>query len=120
MRLNLILAEDDPAMRRWLSKILAGMGSISEASTGNEALWLLGTQRQVDAVISDVRMPSLTGLQLLRAARLAGFNIPFLLITAFGDDEVCSEALRLGATVLSKPFSAQELLEQIRHLGFWE
>ena len=62
------------------------------------------------AIVSDICMPGLTGLDLLAALRCTRFEIPVILITAFGDEEVRAEARSLGATaVLDKPFNLDEL-----------
>ena len=107
---TILLADDDPAMRAWLRAVLGGEGlELREAATGCEALELLADDPSVDLIISDVRMPAPSGLQVLATARAAGVEAPFLLITAFGEDDLRQAARALDARVLDKPFTANEL-----------
>lgn len=116
--LRLIVAEDDAAMRGWLRKVVDCAGiEVREATSGWETLFLLAENADVDLVISDVRIPSPTGLQVLAMARTAGITVPFLLITAFGTAELRHTAATLGASVLDKPFTAQELRACIGAIG---
>jgi DNA-binding NtrC family response regulator len=65
--------------------------------------------RPLDLIVSDVRMPGWTGLDLLDVVRRARMGTPVLLITAFGAPETHQEAARLGAgAVLNKPFDLDE------------
>ncbi|MEO7731370.1 MAG: response regulator, partial [Kofleriaceae bacterium] len=85
-------------------------------ASGAELLSLLSDEGdQVDLVISDVRMPMPGGLDALAMARTAGVTTPFMLITAFADDEVRAAAHALHATVLDKPFFASDLQVHIHH-----
>jgi DNA-binding response OmpR family regulator len=113
---QILVAEDDPAMRRWLVTVLASLGGrIHAVSDGRQVRPLL-MEEDIDLVISDVRMPILDGIEALTSVRLSGVNVPFLLITAFGGDDVRSSAAALGAEVLDKPFAAAELLRCVRRL----
>ena len=77
---------------------------------------MLAEGEAVDLVISDVRMPIPFGVDVLAMARTAGVTVPFLLITAFGDDQLRNVARGLHARVLDKPFLARELKAQIHEL----
>jgi DNA-binding response OmpR family regulator len=116
--LELIVAEDDPTMRQWLSIVLDRMGArVRCAASGWELLSLLSDHSHgVDLVISDVRMPLPSGLEALALARTAGVTTPFMLITAFADDELRQTAQSLGAWVLDKPFFAADLAAHIHHV----
>lgn len=108
-------------MRRWLHLVLGRHDIlVHEAVTGTELLLLLTSLRQVDLVISDVRMPLLDGLEALAMVRAAGIDTPFLLITAFGDAGTRRSAELLDAAVLDKPFSANELLASVGSLASLE
>src|SRR5688572_25463303 len=112
----ILVAEDDPAMRRWLVTVLAPLGCrIYEVSDGWE-VWSMLEENEIDLVISDVRMPVQSGLEALTVARVAGVQVPFLLITGFGGEDVRASAAGLGAEVLDKPFSAADLLARIRRI----
>ncbi len=73
-------------------------------------------QADVDLVISDLRMPGMTGMELLSAVRELDKEVPFIIITGYADVDNAIEALRLGATdFLKKPFDMDELRIQIEH-----
>lgn len=112
--LQIIVAEDDRDMREWLVQILAPLAArVRQACNGRE-VWAALDQERADIVICDVRMPVQSGLALLTGVRLAGNQVPFLLITGFGGDDVRNSATMLGAEVLDKPFTAIELIDRVR------
>jgi len=116
--LNLIVAEDDLAMQRWLKTVLTRMGAtVRMVSSGWELLSLLADAHDAtDLVISDVRMPMPGGIDALAMARTAGVTVPFVLITAFPDDQLREAAQTLRAAVLDKPFLAHELVARIEEV----
>lgn len=101
-------------MRRVLRDMLRSTGAqITEAANGQDLLGALQAPegRHFDLVITDLRMPAPSGLQVVMAARTAGHKTPFILITAFGDDEVRAALSRVpNAFMLDKPFAPPALL----------
>lgn len=122
--LRVLLAEDQPQMRSLLCGMLIRDGyEVIEVEDGPSLLralisGLLEEQaRAPDLIITDVRMPGLTGLEVLARLRREDWDTPIILITAFGDEELHAEATRLGATrVLDKPFELDELRGAVREL----
>lgn len=116
--LRVLLAEDDAEMRRLLVTTLRrNQCDVIEAKSGAQ-LWdlvvrcVLGAQREqaVDLIISDVRMPGASGLEILARLRTYDSTTPVIMITAFGDPETHAEAKRLGAlAVFNKPFDLDDL-----------
>jgi CheY-like chemotaxis protein len=114
---RVLLAEDDPDMRRLLAARLRAAGHhVVEASDGVgivdviESMVWSEPPDAFDVIVSDVHMPGLSGLDVLAALRCSGLPTPVILITAFGDDDVHAEALELGAVaVLDKPIDPQAL-----------
>jgi two-component system response regulator (stage 0 sporulation protein F) len=113
---RILVADDDPDMRALVASALRQAGyDVVEAGNGMEAIEHIAptvwTRRgSFKAIVSDVCMPDLTGLDLLAALRCSRFETPVILMTAFGDEEVRAEARSLGATaVLDKPFDLDEL-----------
>lgn len=115
---RVLVAEDDPAMRALLVRALLRDGiAVSEARNGSEFVDQLGhfilfnhQGQSLDLVITDVRMPRLSGLDVLAGLRECDWAIPVVVITAFGDEEVHAEAQRLGAVaVFDKPFDLNEI-----------
>jgi CheY-like chemotaxis protein len=116
--LRIILAEDDDEMRAWLRIVLRPLQArLVEASSGWELLELLSERGPFQLVITDVRMPPPSGLNVVTMARSAGLETPFLVITAFPGPELARSVARVGgATLLPTPFGASELLTAARAL----
>jgi DNA-binding NtrC family response regulator len=86
---------------------------VLEAESGERALELLGRE-PVDLVFSDVRMPGMSGVELLRRVRSSHPEIPVVLMTAFTTEENVQEAVREGVfTVLAKPFDMQAAVSAV-------
>jgi CheY-like chemotaxis protein len=115
-RPRVLLAEDDPAFRRLIAGMLRRDGfEVVEVGDGRQLLQTVAGVTQLatngfDLVISDIRMPVMTGLDALAGLRHADWAVPVILITAFGDDDAREQATRLGAgAFFSKPFELAEL-----------
>lgn len=117
---RILLAEDDTSLRSLLSSALRRDGhDIVEARDGFELVQRLADRRapgprasrsSFDLVISDLRMPGWSGLDVLAAMSRQVSVPPFVLITAFGDEQVHRRARELGAVAtLDKPFDIDEL-----------
>ncbi|RKH60098.1 response regulator [Corallococcus llansteffanensis] len=114
---RILIADDQPEMRALIRKMLVRRGyEVVEASDGPGLVQLLidgltaDESRAPDLIITDVRMPGFTGLEVLARLRREQWTTPVILITAFGDTQLHREALRLGAAcVLNKPFELEEL-----------
>jgi DNA-binding response OmpR family regulator len=115
---TLLLVEDDTEMRRMLASALRRDGHlVIEAANGDEALdWLApgvlegDVERVPDLVVSDVRLPYFSGLEILEGIQVAARRIPVILITGFPDRETYAQAAALGAErVLEKPFELADL-----------
>jgi len=116
---TIFLAEDDEDLRSVISLSLQDEGyRVIEAKDGAELLHLLAdasaTSRRPDVIVSDVMMPGYSGLGLLTALHTSRWRVPVIIITGCGDDQVVSDALRLGASaVVRKPFEVEVLLMAI-------
>jgi DNA-binding response OmpR family regulator len=76
---------------------------------------LLTDDQPVDLLITDVRMPWMTGYQVALSARNSGFGVPIIIVTAFPDDVIRAQVESLGSAVLlAKPFRPEELLSLVR------
>ena len=115
---TLLLIEDDLEMRRMLAAALRRDGHlVIEAANGDDALDWLGPgvldgdlERIPDLVVSDIRLPYFTGLEILESLQVSARRIPVILITGFPDRETYEQASQLGAAcVLEKPFDLGEL-----------
>jgi two-component system response regulator FixJ len=107
--------DDDEAMRESLSFLLGTVGM--EVKTYETAMAFLDIAATVRAgcVITDVRMPELSGVELLRRLRELKFDIPVIVITGHGDVALAVEAMKIGAIdFLEKPFDDEVLLGSVR------
>ena len=107
---NLLIVDDEQSYRQLLSLVFEGDNhTIRTASNGREALEVLETFA-ADIIISDVKMPDMNGIELLRAAREQFPDIGVVLMTAFASVETAREAFKLGADdFITKPFDVDEL-----------
>jgi two-component system, NtrC family, response regulator AtoC len=109
-RRTVLVADDEVNLRKVLSAQLKKQGyEVLTASDGQEALDLLARQ-SVDVVLTDLRMPRVDGLALLRQILLEHVGIPVIILTAHGTVDAAVEAMKLGAfDFLTKPFDKDEL-----------
>jgi DNA-binding NtrC family response regulator len=114
---RILVVDDDPGQRSLLSSFLRGQGlDIVTANSGAEALAMLRAQ-PFQMMISDVRMPGMTGLETLRRLRKEGQTLPVLLVTAYADIREAVGAMKDGAlNYLAKPIDLEELLATVRQV----
>ncbi|MDY0274862.1 MAG: sigma-54 dependent transcriptional regulator [Desulfomicrobium sp.] len=112
---TLLIVDDEIRYRELYARLLREAGfHILEAQNAEQALVLLKDEKP-DMIISDVRMPGASGLELLRQTRTLWPELPFLLITAYADVRGAVDALKLGAVdYLAKPVDMDELLSAVR------
>ncbi len=110
MRPRILVVDDEPSIRTVLKAHLSREGhDVSTASDGAEAVSAL-TGAPFDLVISDLKMPGMSGLELLAWCTREQPGLPVVLITAHGTVDTAVEALKLGAQdFITKPFDLEEL-----------
>jgi CheY-like chemotaxis protein len=121
---RVLLAEDDAEMRRVVGDALRGDGyEVVEAVDGGRLLVDIAARLKggdgagsVDLIVSDIRMPICTGLQILAALRDARWRTPVILMTAFGDEAVRRHAEGLDAVLFDKPFEVDDLRTAVANL----
>ena len=111
---TLLVADDDPGLRESLERTLTREGyRVVLASDGRAALERVQAGG-VDLIVTDLRMPGLTGLELLRAAKAIMPDVDVILLTAFGTVEEAVQAMKDGAyDFLTKPFRREQLIKLI-------
>jgi signal transduction histidine kinase/ActR/RegA family two-component response regulator len=114
---RVLVVDDEDAVREVLSRYLEDAGYlVLRASSGAEALSLLAARRDVDALLTDLSMPGMDGLALIRSAQDRRPDLPAILLTGFAED---AAALALGVTIagrislLRKPVSDTALLDHL-------
>lgn len=122
---RLLLAEDDVELRSLIASSLREDGfEVVEVADGNalvdrlaDAMAADGSLDGFDVVVSDIRMPGFSALEVMTGMRRMLFRTPVVLITAFGDAKTHERALRLGAArVFDKPFDVDELRAAVTEL----
>jgi two-component system response regulator HydG len=116
---RVLVVDDDRAQRSLLGGFLSAQGfDVVFAEAGEAALTILDSEDPSDRVnimISDVRMPGMSGLETLRRARDKHVDLPVLLVTAYPEVHDAVDAMRDGAVnYLEKPIDLDELLESVR------
>jgi two-component system, LuxR family, response regulator FixJ len=107
--------DDDEAMRESLSFLLGVVGIEVQTYESAEAFLKVAPTAKAGCVITDVRMPGLSGIELLRRLRELKLGIPVVVITGHGDVPLAVEAMKIGAAdFLEKPFDDEALLVSVR------
>jgi two-component system response regulator PilR (NtrC family) len=112
---RILVVDDEPSMRQMLAIVLKREGyEVALAENGRSAVAAL-ERGPFDLLISDIKMPDMSGVDVLRAAKQADPDILGIMITAFASTETAIEAMRLGACdYLSKPFDIDLLKMKVR------
>ncbi len=114
-KVRILVVDDEPSMREMLRIVLRRDGyDVTIAENGREAIEQLHRQ-QFDLLLSDIKMPDVTGVEVLRAAKDVNKDIVAFMMTAYASTSTAVEAMRLGAVdYFTKPFSMDELRLKIR------
>ncbi len=115
---RILVADDEINMCRILKIILEKDGySVLTADSGKEAIRILKSDINIDLVISDLRMPDVDGIAVLKFLKESKTNIPIILITAYGSIEIAVEAMKKGAAdFITKPFDKNVIRHIIRRV----
>jgi FixJ family two-component response regulator len=109
------IVDDDELMRGALQGMLKSVGLPSQAFASAEEFLKSGQQKQTACLITDIRMPGMSGLELQAKLNAEHCRIPTIFITAHGDTKMRMQVLRAGAVeFLTKPFDDGVLLESVR------
>ena len=114
---TILVVDDEKNTREALSKILTEDGyDVIAASDGYHALDLIGRDLP-DLILADLKMPGMSGIELLSRIRVKGYDFPFVLMTAYGTVDTAVDALKKGAEdYLTKPIDVEALQAQIKKI----
>lgn len=113
---NILVVEDEPDLREILVYVLQDIGyNVFEAENGEIGLTVCQNQK-IDAIISDIRMPKVDGVQLLKNMREKNSEVPVIfLVTGFADIKE-NEVYQLGANAfINKPYDINELTQKLEN-----
>lgn len=118
--MNILIAEDEQRARIGLKNLIEGVDGnysvIGEAADGKKALNLIRSLHP-DVVFTDIRMPFISGMELIRICRSEHIQCEFIIVTAFAEFEYAKQAISLGVTdYLLKPISEEDLIKVLKHL----
>jgi FixJ family two-component response regulator len=109
------IVDDDELMRGALRGLLKAVGLPAQDFASAEAFLDSGQQHRTACLITDIRMPGISGLELQAKLNADRCRIPIIFITAHGDEKMRMQAMRGGAVeFLAKPFDHQLLLKRVR------
>ena len=112
---RILVVDDERSMREVLFSMLKNEGYDVSVAEGGEAAIEAVRRESFDAVLTDVRMPKVDGLQVLKATKELSPNTVVIMITAFGSSETAVEAMKLGAyDYITKPFKYDEITLNIK------
>ena len=111
---HILLVEDDALIREWMAEVLSGAGyAVTEAASGKEALNILAGDEAISLLITDNRMPGMTGAALIADVRSRSPVLPILLVTGYASR---GEGIGSDIALLAKPFREAGLLAAVRAL----
>lgn len=113
---RVLVVDDEPALVRVVTRMLHASGfTVTGVQDGEAAVALVATQ-DFDVIVSDITMPGLDGMQLLRAVREFGLDVPVILMTGAPGTESAIQAVEFGAVrYLVKPFNERMLCDAVSH-----
>ena len=112
---RILLIDDDGGVRESMERMLRGAGHVVQSAATGEHGFELARGGGFDVVLSDMRMPGISGLDLLRKLRDSRVDSAFIVMTGFGTVDTAVEAMKLGAVdFVQKPFFRDELLMRVR------
>lgn len=116
--LNVLIVDDEPAIRQILSNIVEREGHrVTVAENGSSGLACLKSQ-SFDLAISDVRMPDFSGIELLQQARELNIDTQFIIMTAYASVNTAIEAMRAGAyDYMMKPLRHEDVKHRLKQLS---
>lgn len=108
------VVDDEPAIRDSLAMLLRSVGLASELHADARAFLATFQPRPHTCLVADVRMPGMSGIELMETLRARGVRLPVIIITGHGDIAMAVRAMKAGASdFIEKPFNDQTLLDAV-------
>jgi DNA-binding NtrC family response regulator len=111
---RVLVVDDEPTIRRFAARVLLEQGfAVLEAGDGVEALTTLAAAT-VSAVVSDIVMPRLNGVQLMEALSVSHPHLPIVLMSGYAPRELAGLGIATPCALIAKPFPPELLVEEVR------
>src|SRR5690242_14132703 len=115
---RILLIDDDPGVRETMERTLSTAGYAVQSAASGEEGYELARGGAFDVILSDMRMPGLSGLDILKRLRDQRVDSAFIIMTGFGTVDSAVEAMKLGAVdFVQKPFFRDELLMRVKSVA---
>ena len=112
---SILVVDDEGAVRRFALRVLEREGySVLEARDGVEALDLIQRGHQFDAVVSDIVMPRMNGVELMQAMTTTCPDLPVILMSGYATGALAELGISAPCAILPKPFPAERLIQEVR------
>ena len=111
---QILICDDELGIRESLNLILKDNYEISFCNNGQESLRLLDTGKDFDLLLLDIKMPRMSGLDVLRKIKEKNPELKVIIITGYKSVETATEAINVGAVdYIVKPFSSKDILKSV-------
>lgn len=112
---SILVVDDEGAVRRFASRVLEREGYVVvEARDGVEAIDILKQEHSFEAVVSDIIMPRMNGVELMQALSTTEPGLPVILMSGYATNALAELGISAPCAILPKPFPAERLLEEVR------
>jgi CheY-like chemotaxis protein len=113
---RILVVDDEPTVRHFATRVLVEAGyHVEEAPDGAVALErVIAGGSPLHAVVSDIVMPRLNGVELLRALTTTHPDLPIILMSGYGAEQLHGMGIASPCAILPKPFSAERLVKEVR------
>ena len=114
MTKEILIVDDQPGIRLLLNEVFKKEGYVTHlAPNGIEALKIFD-QQHIDCVLLDMKIPGMNGIEILQKLKEKNKDIPVMMMTAYGEQDLIDEALRLGAShYFTKPFNIFDVSNEV-------
>jgi two-component system, cell cycle sensor histidine kinase and response regulator CckA len=111
----ILVVDDEGAVRRFALRVLEREGyRVVEARDGIEAVELIRQGHEFDAVVSDIVMPRMNGVELMQALATTAPDLPVILMSGYATGALAELGINAPCAILPKPFPADRLLQEVR------
>ena len=117
MTKEILIVDDQPGIRLLLNEVFKKEGYMTHlAPNGIEALKIFD-QQHIDCVLLDMKIPGMNGIDILQKLKEKNKDIPVMMMTAYGEQDLIDEALRLGAShYFTKPFNIFDVSNEVANV----